>query len=212
MSDTSKVVLFVDKVHQGQQQLDSWIEKQPHIGGVREIEEDGVRIAIDLRTQQRRAVGVNLRTADEKKLQMVFPEARDCPTLGDLHVHLPEAKSSFDHGGLSVPVKETVNFPDIVLVGHYLFSKQAFRWVQERLVRDADDGGIRSLLLDNFGPLELHLDAGLEPAMSSIIADRHKHPEKILVVVVREAFVDVFKKKHALRDDDLIDFRAVAAQ
>lgn len=70
---------------------------------------------------------------------------------------------------------------DLLTIGQYKFSNQAFVWAQDKLT-SAINSSIEWLIIDEIGPLELD-GKGLEPAITKILKSKESNNIKIIFVV-----------------------------
>jgi nucleoside-triphosphatase THEP1 len=100
--------------------------------------------------------------------------------------------------GEAIPfeTKETENGPTSVSIGKFHFLQDSFRQAGSWITEEAEDPGLKGLILDEIGKLEL-LNRGFHEYFSNLLK---MQPDKILVVVVRDTLVPAVIDHYALKD------------
>lgn len=76
---------------------------------------------------------------------------------------------------------------EVQQVGRYTFSSQTFSWANQVLIETSNLTGLKWLVVDEIGPLELQ-GKGLNPALETIFSNLPPHLN--LVLVIREKILE----------------------
>lgn len=105
--------------------------------------------------------------------------------------------------GEQFPMTATPLDRAVVQIGRYAFASAAFAWAGERLRQATTNPGIRWLVVDEVGPLELRGE-GLDSALRGLLPDLG--PSLNVVLVVREAAVEAVAHHYGLAGRSLVPF------
>lgn len=100
--------------------------------------------------------------------------------------------------GLEIPfeVRELENGTATESIGKFHFLHSSFKQAGSWLIEEAEDPDFKGLILDEIGKLEL-LNRGFHDYFSNLLRIQ---PNKILLVVVRDALIDAVVDHYALKD------------
>lgn len=108
--------------------------------------------------------------------------------------------------GMDIPFEwkktEAIDSGDLLEIGRFCFRKSGFDWVQTQLKNWAENMDLKTLVIDEIGPLELRLNSGMEPGLSQFIATMKQASQssRKVLFVVRDYLLDDFVKRFELEE------------
>ncbi|MFM1897771.1 MAG: hypothetical protein RL577_11, partial [Bacteroidota bacterium] len=108
--------------------------------------------------------------------------------------------------GLDIPFEwkksELIDSSDLLEIGRFRFRQSGFDWVQAQLKKWAENVDLKTLVIDEIGPLELRLNSGMEPGLSQFVAAMKQSSQsgRKVLFVVRDYLLEDFIRRFDLEN------------
>lgn len=88
------------------------------------------------------------------------------------------------------------------ILGKFIFKRSAFTWANEKLLIAIRNSKIKTIILDEYGPLEFR-EEGFEPLFRKIFENNKAGRRLNLIVVVRKSLLTKFTEKFNLSNEEI---------